>query len=491
MLTYLIIIIALALIFDYINGFHDAANSIATIVSTKVLTPFQAVLWAAFFNFIAYFIFRDHGVANTIAKTVNEGVNEAGVPNITLTVICSGLIAAITWNLITWWYGIPSSSSHTLIGGFAGAAVAHAGFSVVNTVTILKIASFIFLAPILGMIVAFLISLFIMNAFRKTIAPKIVSIAIIIGTLFIINANMITSASKVSGIQYADAPALAIEKIPNKSYAQQMGLKEGDQIIAVNQQSVQDVKEVNQLLDGIKTNAPVSFKVLRDGQEQEISANFLRPFDSIVLSKAMYGENVKWLLIGFVVISLCVFTLFLSSLNYIQSERWLKRMQLVSSAAFSIGHGGNDAQKVMGIISVALIAGGVIADFSEMPDWVPLSCYGAIALGTMSGGWKIIKTMGTKITKVTPFEGVAAETAGALTLYVTEMLKIPVSTTHTITGSIIGVGATKRLSAVRWGVTISLLWAWVVTIPVSALIAAITYWVLKFILIMFGVNVNI
>lgn len=491
MLTYLIIIIALALIFDYINGFHDAANSIATVVSTKVLTPFQAVLWAAFFNFIAYFIFRDHGVANTIAKTVNEGVNEAGIPNITMTVICAGLVAAITWNLITWWYGIPSSSSHTLIGGFAGAAIAHAGFSVVNTVTILKIASFIFLAPILGMIVAFLISLFIINSFRKSIAPKIVSLAVIIGAIFIVNANLVTSASKVTGINYSKTDELVIEKIPNKSYAQQMGLKIGDKIIEVNATPVADVKAVNSILDDVKTNAPVSFKVQRDGQIQEINANFLRPFDSVLMSKALFGENVKWLLIGFIIISLSIFTLFLSSLNYIQSERWLKRMQLVSSAAFSIGHGGNDAQKVMGIITVALIAGGVIVDFSEMPDWVPLSCYAAIALGTMSGGWKIIKTMGTKITKVTPFEGVAAETAGALTLYVTEMLKIPVSTTHTITGSIIGVGATKRLSAVRWGVTISLLWAWVVTIPVSALIAAISYWVLKFVLTMFGVDVNV
>jgi PiT family inorganic phosphate transporter len=184
-------------------------------------------------------------------------------------------------------------------------------------------------------------------------------------------------------------------------------------------------------------------------------------------------------LISFILITMSGFSLFLSSMNYAQSERWLKRMQLVSSAAFSIGHGGNDSQKVMGIITVALIAGGEISSFEEMPNWVPLSCYTVIALGTMSGGWKIIKTMGTRITKVTPFEGVAAETAGALTLFLTEMLKIPVSTTHTITGSIIGVGATKRLSAVRWGVTINLLWAWIITIPVSALMAAIVYWIFR------------
>jgi PiT family inorganic phosphate transporter len=189
----------------------------------------------------------------------------------------------------------------------------------------------------------------------------------------------------------------------------------------------------------------------------------------------MYGENFKWLLLGLIIISIGIFTLWLSSLNFSQSTVWFKRMQLVSSAAFSIGHGGNDAQKVMGIITAALISGKVIDSFEQMPTWVPLACYAAIALGTMSGGWKIIKTMGTRITKVTPFEGVAAVTAGAITLFVTEQLKIPVSTTHTITGSIIGVGATKRLSAVRWGVTISLLWAWILTIPVSALLAALTY----------------
>ncbi len=182
---------------------------------------------------------------------------------------------------------------------------------------------------------------------------------------------------------------------------------------------------------------------------------------------------------GLVIFIMSIFTLFLGSLNVARSTVWLKRLQLVSSAAFSIGHGGNDAQKVMGIIMAALIAyeGNNITSFDQMPVWVPLSCYTAIALGTMSGGWKIIKTMGTRITKVTPFEGVAAETAGAITLFLTAGLKIPVSSTHTITGSIIGVGATKRLSAVRWGVTINLLWAWILTIPVSALVAALVYYI--------------
>lgn len=391
----LISIIVLALVFDYINGFHDAANAIATVVSTKVLTPFQAVIWAAVFNFAAYFIFKDHGVGETIAKTVNGAIG--------LEVILAGLIAAIIWNLITWWYGIPSSSSHTLIGGFTGAAVASAGsFAVINTPIMLKIISFIVVAPILGMLMAFIISVWFLNSFRKGILPKIVALLIIAGTIFLLYCMIITDPAK------------------------------------------------------LKTH-----------------------YESHVLRVLFHSHNFKWALIGFIIISLSIFSLFLSSLNYTQSERWFKKMQLVSSAAFSIGHGGNDAQKVMGIIMVALISAGQYSSFSEMPNWVPLACYTAIALGTMSGGWKIIKTMGTRITKVTPFEGVAAESAGALTLFITEMLKIPVSTTHTITGAIIGVGATKRLSAVRWGVTINLIWAWILTIPVSAVLAAVVYYIIK------------
>ncbi len=391
----LIVIVALALIFDYINGFHDAANAIATIVSTKVLTPFQAVAWAAFFNFVAYFIFKDHGVGETIAKTVKGQIG--------LTVILAGLIAAIIWNLITWWYGIPSSSSHTLIGGFTGAAVASSGsFAIINTPIILKIISFIVLAPVVGMFMAFLISVWFLNSFRKGIVPKIVAFIIIASMVFLLSQVIETDVTKIT-----------------------------------------------------------------------------THYENNLAKIIFYTHNFKWFLIAFVVISLSLFTMFLSSLNYAQSEKWFKKMQLVSSAAFSIGHGGNDAQKVMGIITVALISSNQIERFSQMPTWVPLACYTAIALGTMSGGWKIIKTMGTRITKVTPFEGVAAESAGALTLFITEMLKIPVSTTHTITGSIIGVGATKRLSAVRWGVTINLLWAWILTIPVSALLAALIYFVIN------------
>ncbi len=397
MTTFLIVIIALALIFDYINGFHDAANSIATVVSTKVLTPFQAVIWAAVFNFVAFFIFKDHGVADTVAKTVRPEEIAGGEMMI---VIFSGLIAAIGWNLLTWWLGIPSSSSHTLIGGFAGAAVASAGFGAVNSAVVLKTASFILIAPLVGMIMAFIISLWFIHSFRKGAAPKIISLIVLLCVGIFLYNSLETDADKVAkGTHY-------------ESYLTQV---------------------------------------------------------------IFYSKNFKWILLAFILVVMACFTFFLSSLNANRANSWFKRLQLVSSAAFSIGHGGNDAQKVMGIITAALIASGSITDFHQMPVWVPLACYTAIAAGTMSGGWKIVKTMGTRITKVTPFEGVAAETAGAITLFVTEALKIPVSTTHTITGSIIGVGATKRLSAVRWGVTVNLLWAWILTIPVSGALAALVY----------------
>lgn len=405
MFTYLVIIIALALIFDYINGFHDAANSIATVVSTKVLTPFQAVVWAACFNFVAYFIFKDHGVANTIAKTVRENF-------IDLNVIFAGLIAAIIWNLFTWWRGIPSSSSHTLIGGFAGAGISHAfgmgvsnPFAAVDSSVILTIVAFIFLAPFIGMIVAFLFSVWFINSFKKGWKTKLFSFLVIAGVFVFLSFVLETDPAKL------------------KSH-----------------------------------------------------------YESYFLKVLFYSHNFKFILLGLILIIMAVFSLFLSSLNAYRANVWFKRLQLVSSAIFSIGHGGNDAQKVMGIIMAALVAyDPATYTLEHMVVWVPLACYAAIAIGTMSGGWKIVKTMGTKITKVTPFEGVAAETAGALTLFATEAMKIPVSTTHTITGAIIGVGATKRLSAVRWGVTVNLLWAWVLTIPVSAALASIVYFIMKLI----------
>jgi len=349
MFTILIVIIVLAFVFDLINGFHDAANSIATVVSTKVLAPLPAVLWAAAFNFLAYWVF-DLKVANTVAKTVDGSI-------ISLQVILAGIVAAIIWNLLTWYYGIPSSSSHTLIGGFAGAAVAHTGsFSVINQAVILKTIGFIFLAPVIGMLISYLITLIILWTCRKV--------------------------------------------------------------------------------------------------------------------------------------------------NPHHANKWFKRLQLVSSGAFSLGHGGSDSQKVVGIISAAMMVyiahlnsvGVAIPDWVHVrdtvdalgkhhlhvPAWIPISCYTAISVGTMMGGWRIVKTMGTKITKVTPVEGVAAETAGAITLFaVSQGLGIPVSTTHTIAGSIMGVGMTKRLSAVRWGVATNLLVAWVLTIPVSMFIAGLVYLAMK------------
>ncbi|HLF51408.1 inorganic phosphate transporter [Flavobacterium sp.] len=424
--TLLIVIIVLALIFDYINGFHDAANAIATVVATKVLSPFQAVLWAAFFNFLAYWVFG-FGVADTVAKTANT-------MDINLVVILAGVIAAICWNLLTWWYGIPSSSSHTLIGGFAGAAIAHAGFDVVNWYTAGKdggmpsgvfiIISFIVLAPLLGALVSYFISIWLLNASKKSIYPKIFTLALMAVTIWFVMSQM----------HYYD--------------------------------------------DIIKKGHP--------------------RFESHFWSVAFEAHNLKWFLVAFIILSISSFCLFFSSLNQNQSAFWLRKMQLLSSASFSLGHGGNDSQKVMGIIAAAVavyihtsgVAQESLPDWLDvvlpkedgsfkMPGWIPLACYSAIALGTLSGGWKIVKTMGSKITKVTSFEGVAAETAGALTLYFTEHLKIPVSTTHTITGSIIGVGLTKRISAVRWGVTVSLMWAWVLTIPVSAILAALVYYFLS------------
>lgn len=354
-MTLLITIIVLAIIFDFINGFHDAANSIATVVSTRVLSPFQAVLWAAAFNFVAFFIakyiIQGFGIASTVSKTVI--LDQVGNPSV---ILIAALTAAIIWNLLTWRLGIPSSSSHTLIGGLAGAAIAGGGFDAVHTATVLKIASFIVLAPLIGMVAG----------------------------------NIIT-------------------------------------ILTYH------------LAKGAKPS---------------------------------------------------------------KAESWFKRLQLVSSALLSVGHGLNDSQKVMGVIAVALASnqfldlpawmqvseasiaahdGDIATAAMNEHIWIALACFSAIALGTMGGGWKIMKTMGNKITKITPTEGFTSQTASAITLFIAEIFAIPVSTTHVISGSIMGVGAVKRLSAVRWGVTINLLWAWILTIPVSALLAGLTYYLITLI----------
>ncbi len=572
MSTILIIIIVLALIFDYINGFHDAANSIATVVSTKVLTPFQAVIWAALFNVVAYFIFKDHAVANTISKTVNKEF-------ITLAVILSGLVAAIFWNLLTWWYGIPSSSSHTLIGAFAGAAIAHAlftkgiGFSwakVVESDIILSTVLFIFLAPLIGMAISIFITVvtIMRNVWaRLAIIAVITALTVLLFDKFETN-KMQENAQKFLKIdKYKKEVKTAEEKIAlnanDTTAVKDLATAKGklDKVLPVYDK----VKVVVNDFDNLGA-AGVAKKVYEDGLLKDIEASRLKDdvrnangflnleaastsdskakeeykiakeetekykepikkyfkkelsLDSTMvvlnniypikeankekISKKIsdfsiekaFAKDVDKADNGKIVWGI-VFSSILFCLVYLYVEKiktptaytvskMFKRLQLFSSAAFSIGHGGNDAQKVMGIIGAALIADGKIQNFSDLQPWVPIACYLAIGLGTLSGGWKIVKTMGTKITKVTPLEGVAAETAGAFTLFFTGQMGIPVSTTHTITGSIIGVGATKRLSAVRWGVTVNLLWAWILTIPVSGLLAALVYWIVS----LFGIK---
>lgn len=546
MSTLLIVIIFLALVFDYINGFHDAANSIATVVSTKVLTPFQAVVWAAFFNFVAFFIFKDHAVANTIAKTVKSEF-------ITLPVIFSGLVAAIAWNLLTWWYGIPSSSSHTLIGGFAGAAIAHAfdkkgliGLGqIVEDKKILTIILFIFLAPLIGMLVSMFITLVTIN--RRFWLKTLIIVAATAGTWMMFeyfqqkkleenlakyySVDKLKEQAKKDSAAAASLPIAVAEYETAKVLAKDFNSK-GAKYVANNiekagllhhvtvaryrqeigkilidslRKDVASNPTLKPHLDSIILNlkgkdALIASYVdpLRPGLSDTLTSLLhLSPIEKAKLETALTRVDVKQELVkaisradnafiryGLAAISL----LFILSYVYVdlirkpsalRTGKMFKKLQLVSSAIFSIGHGGNDAQKVMGIIAAALVADGMLTDIKHMPDWIPLACYSAIALGTMSGGWKIIKTMGTKITKVTPLEGVSAETSGALTLFMTEQMGIPVSTTHTITGAIIGVGATKRLSAVRWGVTINLIWAWILTIPVSALLATIVYYISK------------
>ena len=322
-MSVLIALVALALAFDFMNGFHDAANSIATVVSTGVLKPYQAVLWAAFFNFVAYALFD-----LKVAATVGKGIVQPSI--VDHYVVFGALIGAISWNLITWYYGIPSSSSHALIGGMIGATVAKAGTGPLLGPGIAKTATFIVLSPLIGMT---------------------------LGALIMVG---------VSWICFRRTP-----------------------------------------------------------------------------------RNV---------------------------DRWFRRLQLVSSALYSIGHGSNDAQKTMGIIWLLLIAGGLTGK-DHLPLWVVVSCYVTISLGTMFGGWRIVRTMGQRITKLKPVGGFSAETGGAITLFTATMLGIPVSTTHTITGAIIGVGAAQRASAVRWGVAGNIVMAWVLTIPASAFIAAVAWWI--------------
>jgi phosphate/sulfate permease len=569
-MTLVIVIIILALVFDYINGFHDAANSIATVVSTKVLTPFQAVIWAAIFNAVAYFIFKDHTVANTISKTIQKDF-------ITLPVILSGLIAAIFWNLLTWWYGIPSSSSHTLVGGLAGAAITHAlstkgiGFSwakIIESDIIIKTILFIFFAPIIGMIISIFITIVTVmrNVWARIgIIALATAIAVFCFDMFEqwkmdenlqkflkidnykkeVKATELAMKAKPGDIELSAAYKTAKEKLdkalPNYNKIKAL-IDNFDKLGAANiakqvsdsgwlkdieaSRLKDDVRNTNSYLvleaqSTIDSAAKKEYDIARVETEKykeplkkyfnkEVGIDsLLTALNAIYPIQEISREKVKIKITGFSIEKALlkdidkadnsgivwgiIATAILFCLVYLYTEKiktptaykvanMFKRLQLFSSAAFSIGHGGNDAQKVMGIIGAALIANGSIQNFSDLPDWVPIACYIAIGLGTMSGGWKIVKTMGTKITKVTPLEGVAAETAGAFTLFFTSQWGIPVSTTHTITGSIMGVGATKRLSAVRWGVTLNLLWAWILTIPVSGILAAVVYFIVKFFL---------
>ncbi len=325
-LSLVVFVILVALFFDFVNGFHDSANSIATVVSTRVLPPKYAVAWAAFFNFVAAFTF---GVS--IAKTIGKGIIRPEI--VDLNVILGGLIGAIAWDLITWYLGLPTSSSHALVGGFAGAAVAKVGWSALIAKGLIKIGIFIFIAPILGLVLGFSFMVVTLWVFRK-FAPGVI-------------------------------------------------------------------------------------------------------------------------------------------------DKYFRKLQLLSAAAYSLGHGTNDAQKTMGIITILLFSTGHLGPEFYVPTWVILTCHAAIALGTLAGGWRIVKTMGMKITKLKPVGGFCAETAGAITLFGTAIAGIPVSTTHTITGSILGVGSTIRLSAVRWGVARRIIWAWVLTIPGSFLIAFLSYAIIK------------
>ena len=315
------LIIILALVFDYINGFHDAANSIATVVSTRVLSPAQAVVMAAFFNFIAIMVF-----GTTVARTVGAGMVDLTI--VTPPVILAGLVGAITWNLITWYLGLPTSSSHALFGGYAGAAIAKAGFASIIVSGWIRPILFIVVAPMIGMLVGLTVMASILWMFKDTTPARV--------------------------------------------------------------------------------------------------------------------------------------------------DRWFRRLQLLSASGFSMMHGANDAQKTMGIITTALVTAGYLTTF-EVPLWVEVASYTAIGLGTLSGGWRIIKTMGSKITKLRPSGGFAAETGAAVAIFTATHLGVPISTTHTITGAIVGVGATRRLSAVRWGVAGQIVWAWLLTIPASATIGAILY----------------
>ncbi len=538
MFTLLIVIIVIALLFDLVNGFHDAANSIATVVSTKVLTPTQAVIWAAFFNFIAYWVF-DMSVGNTVAKTVDNSA-------INLWVILAGLIAATIWNLLTWKLGIPSSSSHTLIGGFGGAAVAHAGFDVLNSTEILKTVLFIFLAPFIGGLISFFIALVTIQ--RNFIKKITISILASVATVYVtyslkdtldIKPIMIWIIGVLLGLFIAVYCWYQIVHGKSPSHTKEGNMYKKLQLLSSAAFSLGHGGADSQKVMGIICAACIVYaNSYRAGVDNDMpnfvkENNLLHTTEILQVkytndegkikkfkpSVGIFGKDTLFL-DGKKIIDLttgekiydeeklnekvAATNPFLVSLtkdevdlnNFEKVSKKLTKLEVysdkkevkdvVTNEVIFNDKSINAKYRYAKIFSKYIDKEGKLLEGHKletkvtkdtMPTWIAFGCYLMIGMGTLMGGWKIVKTMGTKITKVTPLEGVCSETAGALTLFTVSQMGVPVSTTHTITGSIIGVGATKRLSAVRWGVTISLLWAWVLTIPVSAIMGAIIYYV--------------
>ncbi len=478
MFTLLIVVIVIALLFDLVNGFHDAANSIATVVSTKVLTPFQAVIWAASFNILAFWVF-DMSVGNTVAKTVDNSA-------IDLWVILAGLIAATVWNLLTWRLGIPSSSSHTLIGGFAGAAIAHAGFGVIASDEIFKVILFIFFAPLIGGIIAFLIALVTIS--RSFVKKMLVILALSIITYLMMD-YMINYMDMKPIMMYIVLAMLSVFILvyiwfqikygKKPSAAKESNMYKRLQLLSSAAFSLGHGGADSQKVMGIICAALMVYANM--GRHGEISSSVPKSLTVTELLQIEYpnsdGKKERFKPAYPNGDKLFIYSdgkkIFDNETNELIFDDKTFNSNYSNAAVFSDVVAGNE------ILPKHKIVAKVHSD--TMPFWISFGCYLMIGLGTLMGGWKIVKTMGTKITKVTPLEGVCAETAGALTLFTVSQMGIPVSTTHTITGSIIGVGAIKRLSAVRWGVTINLLWAWVLTIPVSAGLAALIYWGIKLI----------
>jgi PiT family inorganic phosphate transporter len=524
MFTLLIVVIAIALLFDLVNGFHDAANSIATVVSTKVLTPFQAVVWAAVFNIIAFWVF-DMSVGNTVAKTVDSNA-------IDLWVILAGLLAATFWNLLTWWLGIPSSSSHTLIGGFAGAAVAHAGFSVIDSAEILKVVLFIFLAPIIGGFIAYLIAvvtisrsfwkkmlviialsgltIMVMQYMIEYIDMKPIMLYIVIGMISIFILVYIwfelVHGKKPSAMKEANMHK-KLQLLSSAAFSLGHGGADSQKVMGIIcaallvygnmgregklDSSVPKDLQITELMQIEYHNEEDKLEKFKPEVAQIDSTVYFLEHKEIVdasTGKVVYDKDgkvtngyAKATIPGYKEIDdalgkIEVYTLGDALCDAKTKDTVFTDKTLNTRYAYA-GIFGNYVDEKSGELKEGYkIKTKVHSD--TMPFWIAFGCYLMIGLGTLMGGWKIVKTMGTKITKVTPLEGVCAETAGALTLFTVSQFGIPVSTTHTITGSIIGVGATKRLSAVRWGVTINLLWAWILTIPVSAGLAAVFYYLI-------------